>query len=199
MLSEKELTVNEDLMREHGVLNRILLIYERVIYLIGQNIPFDWRIIWVCAYLIRTFVEDFHEKFEEKYIFPALVEAGQHVELIDELIRQHNTSRELTDKIMVMSTDVSNITKVTKPIRLFVDMYRYHESREDTDIFPTFKNVVSVDRYKEIGEIMEENETQTFGDSGFESIFNIVKTLEKKLEIFDIGQETRKIENYLAQ
>ena len=56
-----------DLMKEHGILNRILLIFEAI----QKNPQLD--IILTLAYIIRIFIEDFHEKMEERYLFETIL------------------------------------------------------------------------------------------------------------------------------
>lgn len=198
-IKEPEPTANEDFMREHGLLNRLLLIYERLIYLIEADVNCT-DIVLISAYIIRIFVEDYHEKMEETYVFPVLLAANQQVELVNELIKQHQLGRELTDEIMILSQNLKtndNINKIIQSMRLFITMYRYHESREDTEIFFEFKKLLSDEKYEEMGEIMEESEQQIFGEDGYNKLLNIVKYLEKKLDIFDISKESQKTEHFL--
>src|SRR5690348_6814154 len=67
---KEDVSTNEDLMREHGVLNRILLIYDEGIRRIQANEKFDPTVIIKSAGLIKSFIEDYHEKLEEDHIFP---------------------------------------------------------------------------------------------------------------------------------
>lgn len=57
----------EDLMQEHGLLNRILLIYDHCGNLLQQNQAFPIEALQQSATIIRTFVEDYHEKQEERW------------------------------------------------------------------------------------------------------------------------------------
>jgi hypothetical protein len=60
----------EDLMQEHGLLNRVLLIYDTCkMHLINKE-TFPKDEISNAAGIIRTFIEDFHEKHEENYYSP---------------------------------------------------------------------------------------------------------------------------------
>ncbi len=102
---EKESGVNpvEDLMREHGVLRRVLLIYEEMISRIkgGKELPSG--VIADSAGIIRRFVEDYHEKLEEDEIFPRFEKAGKFNELVKVLLVQHQAGRRLTDSILKLS------------------------------------------------------------------------------------------------
>src|SRR5689334_11767026 len=67
---EEEVSPAEDLMREHGVLKRVLLVYGEAIRRIdaGEDLPPDP--VLDAAKIIRNFVEEYHEKLEEDYLFP---------------------------------------------------------------------------------------------------------------------------------
>src|SRR6266498_1452827 len=60
----------EDLMREHGVLNRILLIYDEHLRMLSAKRAFDGSVLVSAADIIRRFVEEYHEKLEEDFLFP---------------------------------------------------------------------------------------------------------------------------------
>src|SRR5437762_116872 len=69
---EKEIEVGppEDLMREHGVLKRVLLIYGEALRRLGAKQDFPPDALATAAGIIRSFVEDYHEKLEEDVLFP---------------------------------------------------------------------------------------------------------------------------------
>src|SRR5260370_24249456 len=87
--TEEDVSTNEDLMREHGVLNRILLIYDEAMRRIQTKEKFDPDVITKSAGLIKTFIEDYHEKLEENYLFPRFEKAGKLVYLVKTLRAQH--------------------------------------------------------------------------------------------------------------
>src|SRR5262249_59077806 len=72
-----EVTATEDLMREHGVLRRALLIYTSAALKLRakpDSVPPD--ALLKTAKLFRAFGEEYHEKkLEEAYIFPAVKKA----------------------------------------------------------------------------------------------------------------------------
>src|SRR5438477_10062918 len=96
---EKEIEVGppEDLMREHGVLKRVLLIYGEALRRLGakQDLPPD--ALATAAGIIRSFVEDYHEKLEEDFIFPRFEKANQLVDLVKVLRTKHQDGRRVTD------------------------------------------------------------------------------------------------------
>ena len=55
----------EDLMQEHGVLERVLLVYGDAALRLEKNETLDLGLIASAARFVRRFVEDYHEKLEE--------------------------------------------------------------------------------------------------------------------------------------
>jgi hemerythrin-like domain-containing protein len=86
---EEEVSTNEDLMREHGVLKRVLLAYEEVIRRVHAGQDFPAQSVIEYANIIRKFIEDDHEKLEEDYLFPRFRKAGKLTDLVDTLQAQH--------------------------------------------------------------------------------------------------------------
>ena len=67
----------EDLMREHGVLRRVLLVYREMMRrLEGARESFDPELLQRSTKLIRKFVEDYHERQEEEHDVPELERHG---------------------------------------------------------------------------------------------------------------------------
>jgi hypothetical protein len=66
---EEEVAPPEDLRREHGVLKRVLLVYEEAIRRIDAKHDLPPEAVQNGAGIIRTFIEDYHEKLEEDYLF----------------------------------------------------------------------------------------------------------------------------------
>src|SRR5262249_41514027 len=67
---EEGVSTNEDLMREHGVLKRLLLLHEEIIRRIQAKQDFPLQTVTDVATIIRKFIEDYHEKLEEDHLFP---------------------------------------------------------------------------------------------------------------------------------
>lgn len=194
---EKEVSPPEDLMQEHGLLNRILLIYDhcRIKLLNKESFPFE--AIGSSAGIVRTFVEDYHEKQEENYLFPRFKTANQLTDLVDTLLQQHQAGRSLTDQIMHLTksssrTDAEN-QQLVQALMSFNTMYRPHEAREDTVLFPAFRKIVSQHEYDSLGEEFEKNEHKLFGEDGFDTMVNKVSAIEKSLGIYDLSQFTPQV------
>lgn len=181
-------------MQEHGLLNRILLIYDHSRQQMAAGQAPNLGALNAAAGIIRTFVEDYHEKQEEDYLFPRFRKAGQLTELVDTLLRQHNAGRRITDQILQMtkgpSLNAAETPQLTGLLISFNTMYRPHEAREDTVLFPAFRKLVSRHEYDSLGEEFEKNEQKHFGQDGFETMVGKVADIEKQLGIFDLNQFT---------
>ena len=90
---EEEVGAAEDLMREHGVLNRILLIYEEGLRRLREKEDVSPDVFHKPALLVRKFVEDYHEKLEENFIFPEFEKQKKLVNLVKVLRDQHQAGR----------------------------------------------------------------------------------------------------------
>jgi hemerythrin-like domain-containing protein len=180
----------EDLMREHGGLDRILLVYEEGIRRLESKQPLELAVIAASADLVRRFIEQYHEKLEEDFLFPRFEKARKLVDLVTTLRAQHAAGRALTDSITRYSTAQSSSDPLVAALRAFVRMYRPHEAREETVLFPAFRDVVSPKEFRELGEHFEDKEHQLFGKEGFEGIVVQIAELEKKLGIHELAQFT---------
>jgi len=186
----------EDLMREHGLLNRILLIYDEHVRMLAAKKPFDGAVLANAADIVRHFVEEYHEKLEEDFLFPRFRKAGKLVALVDTLQAQHKAGRDLTAKIRELAATATlkyvsmDSQKLTDALREFLRMYRPHEAREDTVLFPAFRTIVSAHEYDALGDDFEKKEDELFGDEGFFKVVDQVAQLEKKLGIYELAQFT---------
>lgn len=186
--AEEQVTPGEDLMQEHGLIERILLVYEEAARRAQRNEPFDVGVVVRGADIVRRFVQDYHEKQEEELVFPRLQRAGKATELVQVLLRQHQRGRELTDEI-ARQAKAGSLLELAATLPRFSRMYRPHAAREDTVLFPAFRQVLGKG-YAELGERFEENEHRLFGEGGFEKVVGEVAQLEIELGVADLSQFT---------
>jgi hemerythrin-like domain-containing protein len=194
---EEEVSPAEDLMREHGALDRILLIYDEAIARLEGRRDFDPGVVADAAAIVRRFVEDYHEKLEENELFPRFEKARVLVDLIGTLKTQHQAGRRVTDTIQKLATpatlkDASASRQLADTLRQFNRMYRPHAAREDTVLFPALHRIVSRNEYDSLGEQFEDEEHRLFGEDGFEKVVDEVAGLEKRLGVYDLAQFTPK-------
>ena len=194
---EEDVTPTEDLMREHGLLKRVLLIYDEVRARIAAGTSFPAEAVTNSANIIRSFIEQYHEKLEEEHLFPRFRKKNKLVDLVDTLDAQHKAGRKVTEQILALSraglkADADR-QKLSTSLHQFVRMYAPHEAREDTVLFPAFRELVSENEYAALGADFEKREHQLFGKEGFEGMVVKVGEIEKTLGIFDLNRFTPRV------
>jgi hemerythrin-like domain-containing protein len=193
---EAEVTATEDLMREHGVLRRALLVYQESATKLrhGANLPPEP--LQKTAKLFRAFGEEYHEKkLEEVYIFPAVKKAGGMAgSYADVLIAQHQRGREITDFIIAVTAGsrlaAADIKTFAAALEDMVRMYEHHAAIEDTVVFPAWKETLDSKSLDEMNEKFEEIEHEQFGEDGFESALQQMTEIEQSLGLSDLSQFT---------
>lgn len=198
-LEEKESSPMEDLMKEHGIIERIMLIYQRMIEkaITGQEV--DVSVIGRASKIVDEYVSKHHERDEEKYVFPKFREANYIVDLVDTLEHQHNVSRALNVQAMELSSKGAEITQ-DEAVRLldlcgmFINMYLPHISRENTILFPTFFDIVSPEYVREIKEKMEGGEEKVLGETGFRGLVGRIARLEKEAGCHELSRYTAQLD-----
>lgn len=190
---EGDVTPAEDLMREHGVLRRVLYLYDEAAmrFDAGREVPLD--ALAAGAGIIRHVIEDYHEKQEETFLFPRFEKAGSFTELTAVLRHQHEVGRAITAQILALAKAPladTDRTKLATTLRAFNHMYRAHAAREDTVLFPAILELVGEQGYKELGEQFEETETKVLGEHGFERSVAEVAKLEEAFGVADLASLT---------
>src|SRR5262245_37645520 len=134
---EEDIGPGEDLMREHGVLRRVLLVYGEVGRRLDGAGNVDPGPIQRSALLIRTFIEDYHERQEEEVLFPRFERANKLVGLVRVLRAQHQAGRKVTERIRGLATaaglkERAGRARLRDELVAFIRMYEPHAAREDT-------------------------------------------------------------------
>ena len=192
---EAEVTPAEDLMREHGVLRRILIVWAEAVRRLNANESLAPDVLASSTAIIRTFIHDYHEHNEEQYLFPRFEAAKREVALIQTLRKQHEIGRALTERIAKAANaaalgDPAKRAGVIASIADFTRMYQAHAAREDTVLFPALAPLVGHKEYEELGERFEEDEHKRFGEGGFEQVVTEVAAIEATLGIADLATFT---------
>jgi hemerythrin-like domain-containing protein len=86
--------------------------------------------------------------------------------------------------------DQDDTHKLIKLLSSFNTMYRPHEAREDTILFPALRKIISKNEYFALGEDFEDKEHELFGEDGFEVMVEKVAVIEKQLGIYDLSKFT---------
>ncbi len=194
----EEVGATEDLMREHGVLDRVLLIYEEGLRRLRKKDDVAPEMFHRPATLVRKFIEDYHERLEENFIFPEFEKQKKLTDLVKTLRQQHDAGRAVTDVVLREATadrfgKADARRGLTVACEAFIRMYRPHAAREDTVLFPALHKIVPAKRLAELGEQFEKEEDRLFGDEGFEKNVDQVAAIEKQLGIYDLDRFTPKL------
>lgn len=193
-----EVTATEDLMREHGVLRRILLIFDEM----GERLrcckDFAPTAVVDAAGIIRRFIQDYHEKLEEEHLFPRFEQANKMVALVKILRDQHEVGRRVIDYLMSHAGAASS-KKITDRAHLgiylgqFTRLYRPHAAREDTVLFPALRGVMPAKEFAGLSEVFEKKEQELFGKEGFEKVVDEVARIEEAMGLNDLTQFTPRL------
>jgi hemerythrin-like domain-containing protein len=195
--NEPEVTAAEDLMREHGVIRRALLVYAHVTNTL-RSAPgsVDVAALRETAQLFRAFGEDYHERMlEEQHIFPVVRKMkGEAARYPDILAAQHARGREVTDFVLTLTgaarLGASDGESLARALEHLVLMYQHHAAREDTIVFPAWKRNFSNAELDRIGDEFEAIERKMFGRDGFEDAVRKIGSIEAMLGLSDISQFT---------
>lgn len=187
---EVPVTAPEDLMREHGVLKRILLIYREGIRRLQADDQSPAPALNESAQIIRRFIEDYHGQLEEQYVFPKLEQAGKLTDITSVLRTQHQRGRVLTDRVLAATTAAAAFDQpardtLAQDMAAYIRMFEPHEAREDTVVFPALRDVMSAVEFRDMAETFEDEEHRRFGEAGFQSVVDKVADIEKSLGIYD--------------
>lgn len=192
-----EVTATEDLMREHGILRRALLVYQESAVKLRQDaasVPPD--ALEKVANLFRVFGEDYHEKkLEEVFIFPTVQKSpGLAASYVDALLQQHARGREITDYVLAITKAdkiaSNSVEPLAKVLESFVRMYEHHAAIEDTVIFPAWKSATGQSELDDLGEKFEEIEQEQFGDDGYETALKRMEEIENSLGLSNLEMFT---------
>lgn len=197
-LGPADVAATEDLMREHGVMRRALIVYREAATRLRQDpnsVPPD--VLEKTAQLFRVFGEDYHEKkLEETFIFPLIKKFRNPAEAyVDVLINQHARGREVTDYILAVTKGDRIPSSASGPLvnalESFARMYDFHSAIEDTVVFPAWKASLGEAELEELGAKFEEIEVQHFGDEhGFESAVDRIREIEASMGLGDLATFT---------
>jgi hemerythrin-like domain-containing protein len=189
----------EDLMREHGVLRRILVIYREMASRLAAGRPDleDGRQLWMAAELFRRFGEAYHEQLlEEQHIFPRVMKAGgAAAALVPTLLAQHARGRQITAYIQSKTKDSvagasADAAALSAALSAFARMYESHTAFEDTIVFQAWRKSLSPKQLDEAGDQFEDIEKATFKGDGFDMAVDEVAAIENGLGLADLGRYT---------
>ncbi len=194
----------EDLMTDHGMLKRILLIYRDYIRRLDTGDSADPAGLFHAAQLVHDYIEGFHEGIEEGFVFPRLLRANSQTDTVRTLLTQHDRGRKLTIRIITATTTMTMGSMPASPgfataagradlrgcLDRFVAMYEPHEAREDTEVFPAFRALVDHDEFGRISERIAGIQHDRYGDDPLAGFLGEIADIERSLGIHDLAAFT---------
>jgi hemerythrin-like domain-containing protein len=194
---KEDVSATEDLMREHGVLRRILVVYREVVPLLRRApASLDAAALGQAAGLFKTFGEDYHEKkLEEQHIFPSVQKAGGEAGgLVATLLAQHERGREITAYVAARcaggKVGTADAEPLAQALESFARMYEAHTAFEDTIVFQAWKKTLSPKQLDEVGDQFEDIEKAQFKGDGFDMAVDQIAGIEQRLGLHDLGRFT---------
>ncbi|HEY6501375.1 MAG TPA: hemerythrin domain-containing protein [Streptosporangiaceae bacterium] len=202
---------DDDLMREHGVLKRVLLCYRAMTSQVEAGHPLTAAHVQDAALIIHDFTEGFHEGLEEGYVFPRLRSAdpinSTVTGTVSTLLVQHARGRVITQYLLAQAAPVKTgpggtlsadtSARVSGAMQAFVRMYEPHEAREDTVVFPAFRRIVPAQELADLGQHFADLEQQQFGRDEFTAMVARITAIEQALGSYDLSQFTPSVTPYL--
>ena len=192
-----EVTATEDLMREHGILRRALMVYQESATRLRQDpasVPPD--ALEKVATLFRVFGEDYHEKkLEEVFVFPIVKKTpAVATPYVDTLLTQHTRGREITDYVLSITRadriPGNSVEPLAKALESFVRMYEHHAAIEDTIVFPAWKAAIGEAELDALAAKFEEIEAELFGGDGFDTALKRMEEIETSLGLSNLEMFT---------
>lgn len=193
--TEGGITATERLMRDSGLLLRVMAIYEAGARRLGGGEDIEPAIFTQAAEVMRDFVHAYHEKQEEEQVFARFKKAGRMVELVDVMQAQHKAGEKLTTQILDLapkSATKNERQAMIDAMQASMVLYRPHVARELTDVWPTLRTLVTPNEFDELSAQLEQNETEKLGKDGFDKMAKKVEALEKRIGINDLSTFTPK-------
>jgi hemerythrin superfamily protein len=94
-----------------------------------------------------------HSQLEEQFFYPALKDADETREIVQESYEEHQTVDELLAEISSTSPDDAEFMDLVAELR---DNLTHHIEEEENELFPKANKVLGSSRLAEIGRQMEE-------------------------------------------
>jgi hemerythrin-like domain-containing protein len=169
----------EDLMRDHGILRRALLVCRYCASRLRSNqTKALGKPLHDTAALFAKFGGDYHEKaVEEQLVFPTIMKGREPLSKYPAVLTlQHARSREFLSYLEGITKSGSiprgDVQRIARQLDAFESMYHFHTAFEDTVLFPAWKDELSDQAYAEMQQRFVEIERKIIGESGYNDALN---------------------------
>jgi hemerythrin-like domain-containing protein len=122
----------------------VLLVYGELLRRIDSKQDFPPETLADAARIIRNFVEDYHEKLEEDFLFPRFEKANLLVDLVKVLRAQHQAGRQVTEITMRFANlqslkNESERGQLIASMQQFIRMYNPQRRAKTRSSSPLFE------------------------------------------------------------
>jgi hemerythrin-like domain-containing protein len=193
-------TVSEGIMYEHGLVSRLMSVYAECADRLEAGKEMPPGALLNAGALAGEFIEDYHEAFEEKFLYPLFGHAGVMVDLVAVMVRQHRIGRGLVERTVFLAgkSDLKAPDVGPALIRIcrnYVRMYREHAARETTDVLPALPSAGGPDAYAQLHGQMMTYRHERLGGLDLADVREKLVAIEKSmglenLDTFTAPQET---------
>lgn len=192
-------TAVEFLDREHGIFHRAIFILEEFRGGTDARMDLPPQLLQGAVDVLRRSVTDHHQKIEEKFIYSSLDAAGKLGGLVGVLREQHEAAARLSEILGRLAADFSakDLEKrrtLGSAIHLFGRMYRAHVAREETVLFPAFRQALAPRAYEDVNSRFLAANTQAWGTDGFDETIRRLAEYESELGIGDLSAFTPRVD-----
>jgi len=183
------ITPNEDLMIEHGLIGRVLVVWAAAEKRLRTDQPIDRDALRRSVDVVQRAIHDYHERTEEEHVFPLLERAGRETALVATLRAQHEAGRRVTRELAsALAREFAPDARIAIADRLasWSRMYAAHAPREDTIVFPAFRELAGRD-YQALAGRFEADEHARLGPDGLEPSLAEIAAIERALGVDDLA------------
>ena len=102
---------------------------------------------------------------------------------------QHQAGRRVTADVLRLAKVEASRKQLAASLRSFIRMYEPHAAREDTVLFPAFRELVGEKELAKLQDVFEDKE-KALPHGGFEKMVDEVAKIEQALGIYDLAKFT---------
>ena len=177
----------EILMEEHRAIERVLCSLERASTRLSRGEDVYLRFFSGCSAFFKGFVDSYHHKKEEQFLFPALVQNGLPKDTgpVAIMLAEHAQGRHLaqllgTATLKLQAGDERRREQVILSATDYIKLFRQHIYKEEFLLSPLAERVIPVEQQANLGQSFERMQVEEFGEDVHEKYFGLAQRLEKE-------------------
>jgi hemerythrin-like domain-containing protein len=181
----KSMRPTDDLMDEHRVIERMLVILTKASNRLEKGQDVDSELYVDAVDFLKNFADKCHHTKEEKLLFEKMMERGVSGEVgpIAVMMREHQDGRAHVKSLDKLSKEkMSKTTRegLIKSSRAYVDLLSKHIQKEDNVLYPLANQILDKEDQKELEKGFEEVEEKVMGPGVHERYHKMIEQWEQK-------------------